>query len=334
MDFIKYLKTHPSDYFAKIIEVTDNYYIEEIIEGRTLENIVEENVLSRKAAKKYMLQLCEAVSLLHSFSIIHRDIKPANIIITPNGSLKLIDFDIARKIKPQKEKDTQILGTVDYASPEQYGFSQTDERSDIYSMGVVYNYMLTGSIPQRKLAKGQVSEIILKCTSMAPGERYNNTKLLKEDIENEKMKASTLFDKITSYIPGMRSKNIFKFITAVIGYLVIGSVIVTTDVTILSTCSMRDLPLYICVLFLCHVYLFFFFAFLVNWLNISDRFFKRIKIKWLRRVVPALVLFVGASVFAAAVLPEAFFLANPVVFIVNVVIGIIHDNIVYILNIS
>ena len=281
-----------------------------------------------------MLQLCEAVSLLHSFSIVHRDIKPANIIITQSGSLKLIDFDIARKIKPKKEKDTQILGTVDYASPEQYGFSQTDERSDIYSMGVVYNYMLTGKIPQRKLAKGQVSEIILKCTSMAPWERYDNVRLLKEDTENEKLKALTLFDKITSLIPGMRSKNIFKFIIAIIGYLMIGSVIVTTDITLLSTCTMTDLPLYICVLLLCHVYLFFFFAFLVNWFNISDRFFKRIKIKWLRRVVPALLLFVGASLFAAVILPEAFFIANPVVFIVNVIIGIIRDNVVYILNIS
>ena len=186
IEFIHYLKEHPCENFANIIEVGEDWYIEEYIKGHTLEEVVENNTLSRKMAKNYMLQLCNAVKCLHDHDIIHRDIKPSNILITNSGTLKLIDFDIARKIKQEPvEKDTQILGTVGYASPEQYGFTQTDRRSDIYSMGVVYNFMLTGCIPQKKLITGYEGDIILRATSLAPWERYGSVKDFEKDIQKE-----------------------------------------------------------------------------------------------------------------------------------------------------
>lgn len=78
---------------------------------------------------------------------VHRDIKPENIILRGSQAV-LIDFDAARLHKPEHEADTQILGTTGFAAPEQYGLSQSDIRTDIYSLGVLINVMLTGNTPQ------------------------------------------------------------------------------------------------------------------------------------------------------------------------------------------
>jgi serine/threonine-protein kinase len=79
--------------------------------------------------------------------IIFRDLKPTNVMITPEGTIKLVDFGIARLFKPGKERDTQAFGTPGYSAPEQYGRGQTDARSDIYSLGVLMHHLLTGHDP-------------------------------------------------------------------------------------------------------------------------------------------------------------------------------------------
>ena len=80
--------------------------------------------------------MCDGLKELHEQKIIHRDIKPSNMILQADGRIRLIDFDAARIFKDNKATDTELLGTKDYAPPEQYGFGQTDPRSDIYSLGV------------------------------------------------------------------------------------------------------------------------------------------------------------------------------------------------------
>ncbi|MBT9779391.1 protein kinase [Clostridium sp. MCC353] len=81
--------------------------------------------------------------------IIHWDLKPINILIDKNGLVKATDFGIARIYKKEKFCDTEILGTAGYAAPEQFGFFQTDEKADVYCIGVILNKMLTGKCRQR-----------------------------------------------------------------------------------------------------------------------------------------------------------------------------------------
>ena len=83
-----------------------------------------------------------------------------------HGHLYLIDFDAAKTYNPNKTKDTVLMGTVDYAAPEQYGFLQSDQRTDIYSIGILMNKMLTGSLPSETLAAGRLGKIIQTCTAL------------------------------------------------------------------------------------------------------------------------------------------------------------------------
>ena len=110
---------------------------------------------------------------------VHRDIKPENIILRGRDAI-LIDFDAARIHKPAMETDTQILGTVGFAAPEQYGISQSDLRADIYSLGVLINVMLTGEHPSRALASGRMGRIVERCTRVNPAKRYKNVLRLME----------------------------------------------------------------------------------------------------------------------------------------------------------
>lgn len=156
--------------------------IEEFADGLNVADIISKEKYSYRAAKKVLLQICEALKTLHGLGIVHRDIKPENIIITSNGKAKLLDFNASRIYTPQKQKDTVILGTIGYASPEQYGISQSDEKSDIYSIGVMLNVMLTGKHPSERLAKGKAGKIILKCTQIDPKSRFQSVEKLIEAL--------------------------------------------------------------------------------------------------------------------------------------------------------
>ncbi|MBQ3048940.1 MAG: protein kinase, partial [Oscillospiraceae bacterium] len=116
---------------------------------------------------------------LHSFGAVHRDIKPENIIIC-GGNAVLIDFDASRIFKEESETDTQILGTTGFAAPEQYGFSQSDPKADIYSLGILLNVMLTGKHPSKELAKGRMGRIVQRCTMTNPKKRFKSVLHLME----------------------------------------------------------------------------------------------------------------------------------------------------------
>ena len=108
--------------------------------------------------------------------IIHRDIKPDNIIIRPEGEVGLIDFGIARQYKPHRDSDTRIMGSSVTAAPEQYGFAQTDERTDLYALGTTLIWALTGSYDRESLDSAPVSRqlkaVLRKCAAFAPDDRY------------------------------------------------------------------------------------------------------------------------------------------------------------------
>ena len=112
-----------------------------------LSRYAQENELTQTEIIRICTGLCDILAYLHHRKepIIHRDIKPQNIIIGSDGSVSLIDFDIARVYRAGHETDTVFFGTLAYAPPEQYGFSQTDALTDIYSLGIVLRWLLTGS---------------------------------------------------------------------------------------------------------------------------------------------------------------------------------------------
>ena len=94
--------------------------------------------------------------------------------------MKLIDFDASRFFKKGQSKDTVIIGTAGYAAPEQLGFAQSDERTDIFALGVLMNVMLTGEHPTNKLYKGKLRKVIEKCIQLDPQKRYKNVEELKK----------------------------------------------------------------------------------------------------------------------------------------------------------
>ena len=167
-----------------VYKVKNDYVIMEYVNGISLNNkLSRDGVMSIQEAKSHMITLCNGVKALHAFGIIHRDITASNIIIGHHGCY-LIDLGIAREKKVYKGADTHILGTVGYAAPEQFGFTQTDERTDIYALGVVFNYMLTNAFPSEKLYSGKERSIIQKCIEIDGNKRYKSVKRLKNALMN------------------------------------------------------------------------------------------------------------------------------------------------------
>lgn len=157
--------------------------VEEYIDGITIDEILETGLYTSSGVKKVIRELCEILYFLHSKNIIHRDIKPENIIVDNDGNIKLIDFNISRINNDNQNKVTTIMGTNGYASPEQYGIARTDARSDIYSIGILINVMLTGEHPSKKMCKGKWKKIVNKCTKINPDERFQNVEELMKNIK-------------------------------------------------------------------------------------------------------------------------------------------------------
>ena len=155
--------------------------LEEYIRGDSLAYLLEGALFSPAEARRITLQLCNALWVLHKLGAVHRDIKPENVMIRGSEAI-LIDFDASRIFKSGINQDTQILGTTGYAAPEQYGITQTDERADIYSLGVLLNIMLTGKHPSKELAYGHLGHIVQKCTMVNPKKRYKSVLYLMEAL--------------------------------------------------------------------------------------------------------------------------------------------------------
>lgn len=156
--------------------------LEEFIDGINLSDMLETQKYTYKAAKKIILPVCHGLRFLHTKKIIHRDIKPENVIIENSGRVVLVDFNASRIYADDKNVDTVALGTLGYAPPEQFGISQSDEKSDIYAVGVLLNVMLTGKHPSENLAKGKAGKIVLKCTQIDPKSRFKTVEKLIEAL--------------------------------------------------------------------------------------------------------------------------------------------------------
>lgn len=201
INLLKKLKHKGLPSIVDIIDQQDNYLIVmDYIEGITLENILqEEGVQPQEKVVDWAIQLCDVLQYLHTRkpAIIYRDMKPSNIMLRSDGSVVLIDFGTAREFKERHVEDTTCLGTQGYAAPEQFGgMGQTDERTDIYSLGATMYRLVTGHNPSEppyemypithwnpRLSTG-LEGIIAKCTSKDPKSRYQSVQEVRYALEH------------------------------------------------------------------------------------------------------------------------------------------------------
>ena len=185
---------------AATYEMPDEFVVVcDFVPGETLEELVaQRGRLPQKDAFRIVSQLCEAAQALHAHGIVHRDISPTNVIVAADGA-HLIDLGIARFRSEDVTHDTTQLGTRGFASPEQCGYAQTDARSDVYSLGRILGYLLTGVRPEtpdtaeyeRALADESVvspgaRKIVCRASALEPSARYQSAAAFAAALEGEK----------------------------------------------------------------------------------------------------------------------------------------------------
>ena len=159
------------------------YMLREYVPGMSLQELVESRgPLSPAQAAVAAKSLCRALAYLHSQDppVIHRDIKPQNIVIGRDLLCHVIDLGAARRHRPEQSGDTVLLGTEATAPPEQFGYRQTDQRSDIYSVGMLLRFMLSGSLEPlpRLCGCARLRRIARRCTAFDPRRRYHSASAL------------------------------------------------------------------------------------------------------------------------------------------------------------
>ena len=165
------------------------YLLRNYVTGTSLAQKLEKYNYSDAETVAVGIDLCKEVRKLHHRKppVIHRDIKPENIIIKPDGKLTLIDLETARTYKAGQGEDTHCIGTRETAAPEQYGFGQSDERTDIYGIGRTLLYVKAGGEYPDELKKlrgdRKINNVIKKCCSFDPDRRFSNIELLIRALE-------------------------------------------------------------------------------------------------------------------------------------------------------
>jgi serine/threonine-protein kinase len=200
----------------KILAIDDKeksrpYLVMELLEGQTLERRMQQVAPFPEAdALQILSRVCDAVAYLHANGIVHRDLKPQNIMLCHDGTLRVMDFGIA-KVAASKRLTfggfSPTMGTPDYMAPEQVKGQRGDERTDVYSLGAILYEMLTGHLPfegpnafavmnarlvgdppaprsHNPAIRPEVEEIVLHAMARDPGERYESAGALKHDVDN------------------------------------------------------------------------------------------------------------------------------------------------------
>jgi len=174
----EYLKENHNIHIPRVYEFWEEdgmlTVVEEYIAGKTLEQYIKENTLTRDEKRKLITDILDGLEFLHGAAvpIIHRDLKDTNIMITNDGVLKIIDYDAAKTFKVGETKDTLLVGTAGSAAPEQYGFAQSDPRTDIYAVGMLMRQLFEGD--------SHYESIMIKATRMDPKQRYQNVREFKK----------------------------------------------------------------------------------------------------------------------------------------------------------
>ena len=198
--------------------ITADYIVMELIDGITLKQYMEKKgVLNWKETLHFAIQIAKALEHAHSRGIVHRDIKPHNVMVLKNGSVKVTDFGIARMMSQGNTLTREALGSVHYISPEQAKGGRVDNRSDIYSLGVVMYEMMSGRPPYdgespvavaiqhinggAKMPStlnpnipGGMEQIIMKAMAHEPDGRYATATAMLTDLDEFRKNPSILFD--------------------------------------------------------------------------------------------------------------------------------------------
>lgn len=169
-------------------EAEYSYIIREYISGETIVDIVERGELSEKETFDITKKVCATLQKLHSMEppIIVRDIKPENIVIREDECV-FIDFDAAREWNEIGSTDTVCIGTRTTAAPEQFGYSQTDVCTDIYALGMLMTYLLTGGYDISEIKQKKAKKIVEKCTQFDPDKRYRNASVVCKAMQPGKL---------------------------------------------------------------------------------------------------------------------------------------------------
>ena len=207
------------------------YIVMELVDGITLKKYIEKKArLSVREALSIAIQACMGIEAAHNNHIIHRDIKPQNIIISKDGKVKVTDFGIA-KAATSNTITSNVMGSVHYTSPEQARGGYSDEKSDIYSMGITLFEMLTGRVPfngettvaiaikhiQEEMPSPReyvpeipvcVEQIVLKCTQKSPDRRYHSMAALIADLKKALMSPDEDFVQIENSDEAMATRTV------------------------------------------------------------------------------------------------------------------------------
>ena len=213
-----------------------DYIVMELIDGITLKQYMEKKgTLNWKETLHFAMQIAKALEHAHGRGIVHRDIKPHNVMVLKNGSVKVTDFGIARLMSQSNTLTREALGSVHYISPEQAKGGRVDNRSDIYSLGVVMYEMMTGRAPfdgdspvavaiqhinggaampstLNPAIPGGLEQIIMKAMATDPGQRYNSATALLYDLDELRKDPDILFpfggndalDEVLKVYPGKK----------------------------------------------------------------------------------------------------------------------------------
>ena len=200
------------------VSLEADYIVMELIEGITLKQYMEKKgYLNWKETLHFAMQIAKALEHAHSRGIVHRDIKPHNVMVLKNGSVKVTDFGIARMMSKGNTLTKEALGSVHYISPEQAKGGRVDNRSDIYSLGVVMYEMMSGRPPYdgdspvavaiqhinggaampstlNPNIPGGLEQIIMKAMALEPNDRYASAAQMLVDMDDFRKDPTVLFD--------------------------------------------------------------------------------------------------------------------------------------------
>ena len=238
--------THPS--IAQIYDVDEAngviFIAMELVEGKTIRELIKERKLDLQGAVDVTLQVAQGLARAHEAGIVHRDIKSDNVMLTPDGHAKILDFGLAKLLDPagsdpdhassmetvaQATQAGTILGTIAYMSPEQARGQPVDERSDVFSMGIVFYEMVTGELPfqgasaldtmhaiayeevrpvtvLRRNLPQDLHRIVARCLRKRPEDRYPDGRALAKDLEALKKDIESGVQRVAPASEGIRER--------------------------------------------------------------------------------------------------------------------------------
>jgi serine/threonine protein phosphatase PrpC/predicted Ser/Thr protein kinase len=233
---------HP--YILKVLTVdrpkSRPYLVMEFLEGETLDTVMEKvRPLPEKEAAKIVSRVCEALAHMHSRGIVHRDLKPQNIMVCKDGSIRILDFGIAKAARMRRltfAGFSPTMGTPDYMAPEQVNGRRGDQRTDIYSLGAILYEMVTGKVPfegespyvvmnvrttgdpvaPRKLnpqLTPVIEEIVLHALARNPDDRYESAEKMKAELDDYEI--VPLIERYRTLQPVQPWKNKFRLLPVI-----------------------------------------------------------------------------------------------------------------------